>query len=196
VSEIQHPPAVSVSPEVLEQKFPRIVEKWRRIAGKRQYPEHLVDDAIGEAGLKLVQKLHLLRDPLRLEAFANAIFINCIYDLIALRHGDDSLDEQRDDVRPDGRPTPEGELLDREARERERERLQIMRDLVEALTKRQQEVLRLHFDGLNCPQIARVVGLDDDRVRHVLTEIRQTLRALVAERPAGEGGRGHWTEKP
>jgi RNA polymerase sigma factor (sigma-70 family) len=176
--------AFGASPkEVLERFYPAIVAKWRRIAGRRGYRAALVDDAIGEASVKLVEKLHTLRDPLRLEAFANQIFIRCMLTLIDQTADEGPLPDDAAEW-PSTASGPEDGLLDFEDERLRQERLAIIRRTLATLKARDREIFEMFYGAIEPPktakEIATAIGLGHDRVRHILMKIRRKIRSAAA----------------
>jgi RNA polymerase sigma factor (sigma-70 family) len=178
-----------VTAEHLERVFPQIVAKWRAIAGKRGFPEGIVDDAISAATERLFCNYQRIGDATKLVAYANTTFLNCARDLCPRGPGNASFDGDIVEMLP-------ARGLDPEQRQLEAERLRLVREAIAELTARQKEVLRLYLAGLQGPDIAAAVGRSHDRVRNILTEVRDILGAHVAARFAGGPPRDENAEKP
>lgn len=161
-------------PETIGAVAAQLSKKWRRIAGRRGMPLDLVDDAAQDAWVRMLERRHKVRDVTNFDAWANAIFINCMVDLIkgpgpkAERHAE-SLDAE--DARPvaSREPNPEALVLEREQR---RNGVGALR----TLTERERAVLvRFERDGEPAESVAALLGITPGRVRHIAMGVRRRL---------------------
>ena len=160
-----------------------VLEDFRKhwlALGRRRYPHFQDDleDAVQTALMKLVssEKLDTLREAERLEAWARALFLNTVLDLVrdGRRHSkrrgyvgtpEDDPEHALRDALPDEAPSPE-DLASH------RERLAIV-----ARTASRFEVVRLKFvEDLPEKEIATRLGLTRDSVAGLLKRQRKALR--------------------
>jgi RNA polymerase sigma factor (sigma-70 family) len=160
-----------------------VLEAFRRhwlALGRRRYPQLQDDleDAVQAALLKLVsaERLDTLREADRLQAWARALFVHTVLDLMrdGRRHSrrrgyigqpEDDPEHALRDALPDEAPTPEDLAA-------YRERLAIV-----ASTVSRQEVARLKFvEDLPEKEIATRLGMTRDSVAGQVKRMRKTLR--------------------
>lgn len=158
--------------ESLDTLATRLLTKWRRIAGHRQFPLDLVDDAASEAWIKMLKGRHTLRDFAQFEAWANAIFINCMFNLlgkVSEQHHVDSLDRE-------GAPSPVDRELTPEARVLRDEMVKDGLAALATLTPRERLVWeRFEHQGDAAADIATELHITANRVRHIAMNVRRRL---------------------
>ncbi|HET9766677.1 MAG TPA: sigma-70 family RNA polymerase sigma factor [Thermoanaerobaculia bacterium] len=82
-------------------------------------------------------------------------------------------------------PTPEQELLEREAQEDQARRRQRLREAIELLPEGTRSCLLARLSGLQYDEVADAFGISMDAVKSRLHDARRRLRELLREEPSG-----------